>query len=129
MQRARWATLLCINAIQTILTLTRLSEKLYYHNYFQENIKNIKRTWEGINDLINYKKKQKTINTIKRSVKGDLSHDSLEQTNILNSHFASIGQKFASGIPSGKKKVTDYLPRTGYSGSFVFQQKLNLKSC
>ena len=108
-----------------ILTVTRLSKKLYYHNYLQENIKSIKRTWKGINDLINHKKKQKkTITTIKCSVKVDLSHDSLEQTNILNPHFASIGQKLSSDIPSGKKKITDYLPITGNSGSFVFESIL-----
>ena len=33
-----------------ILTLTRLSKKLYFHNYFQSNTNNLKRTWQGIND-------------------------------------------------------------------------------
>ena len=27
-----------------ILTLTRVSKKLYFHNYFQENLNNIKNT-------------------------------------------------------------------------------------
>ena len=32
-----------------ILTLSRLSKKLYYHDYFMTNSNDIKRTWEGIN--------------------------------------------------------------------------------
>ena len=31
-----------------ILTLTRISKKSYYHNYFEQNIKDLKRTWKGI---------------------------------------------------------------------------------
>ena len=33
-----------------ILLLTRLSKKLYYHNYFETNLHNMKKTWEGINN-------------------------------------------------------------------------------
>ena len=34
-----------------LLSLTRLSKKLYYHTYFEENLNNMKKTWEGINQL------------------------------------------------------------------------------
>ena len=37
-----------------LLSLTRLSKKLYYHTYFEENLNNTKKTWEGINQLINW---------------------------------------------------------------------------
>ena len=43
---------LCTNKI---LTLSRVSKKLYYHNYFETNRSNIKNTWKGINLLINGK--------------------------------------------------------------------------
>ena len=36
-----------------ILTLTRLSKKLYFHEYFETNLSSIKKTWEGINSLLN----------------------------------------------------------------------------
>ena len=46
--------------------LTCLSKKEYYLNYFNENFTNVKKTWEGINSLLNRKKnKNETINTIK----------------------------------------------------------------
>ena len=44
-----------------ISTLTRLSKKIYFHNYFQHNSNDLKRTWEGINDLINRKKKHSKV--------------------------------------------------------------------
>ena len=36
-----------------IITLTRLSKKQYYFDFFNENVKNIKKTWQGINKLLN----------------------------------------------------------------------------
>ena len=71
-----------------------------------------------------------------------LSHDPIPNA-ILNTYFASVGQKLASNIPPGKKKkiknnnnnnkiktkktktkkkhFTDCLPITGYNGSFEFK--------
>ena len=49
-----------------ISTLTRLSKKIYFHNYFQNN---------------------------------------LENANILNRHFASIGNRLASDLPSSDKSI------------------------
>lgn len=68
----------------------RLSKKIYFHNYFLNNTNNLKRTWEGINDLINRKKKNsKVITAMKRPLNQGISHDPLENANILNRHFAS----------------------------------------
>ena len=88
------------------VTLTRLSKKIYFHNYFQNNTKNLKRTWEGINDLINRKKKNaKVIAAMKRPLNQGISHDPLENANILNRHFASIGNRLASDLPSSDKSI------------------------
>lgn len=107
-----------------ISNLTRLSKKLYFHQYFQDNINNAKKTWEGINNLINRRKKsRKTISAIKRQ-DNHLSYDPLEYTNILNSHFASVGQKLASNIPKSNKTFSQYLTNLNYSGSFSFEPVL-----
>ena len=42
-----------------ILKLTRMSRKNYYTTLFSNNFTNRKKTWEGINNLINCKKKKK----------------------------------------------------------------------
>ena len=104
-----------------ISTLTRLSKKIYFHNYFQNKTNNLKRTWEGINDLINRKKKNsKVIAAMKRPLNQGISHDPLENANILNRHFASIGNRLASDLPSSDKSFRDYLPLNVPSCSFVF---------
>ena len=101
--------------------LTRLSKKLYYHNYFETNLHNMKKTWEGINNLINRNKKgNKSINTLKRPNNKGLSQKPSEISNILNNHFASIGHKLASNMPNTSVPFTDYLPTTNMPGSFVF---------
>ena len=80
-----------------ISTLTRLSKKIYFHNYFQNNTNNFNQTWEGINDLINHKKKNsKVIVAMKRPLDQGISNDPLENANILNCYFASIGNRLAS---------------------------------
>ena len=42
-----------------ILSLSRLSKKLYYQAYFSRNLNNMKKTWESINTLINHNRKIK----------------------------------------------------------------------
>ena len=108
-----------------ISTLTSLSKKIYLHNYFLNNTNNLKRTWEGINDLINRKKKNsKVITAMKRPLNQGISHDPLENANILNRHFASIGNRLASDLPSSDKSFRDYLPLNVPSCSFVFDSVL-----
>ena len=58
-----------------ILTLSRPSKKLYYHNYFETNISNSKNTWKGINLLTNGKTRgDHVITALKRPGNGGLSN-------------------------------------------------------
>lgn len=45
------------NYRNTISKLTRISKKQYYSEFFSNNLKNTQKTWEGINTLLNGKKK------------------------------------------------------------------------
>ena len=45
------------NYRNTISKLTRISKKQYYSQFFSNNLKNVEKTWEGINTLLNRKKK------------------------------------------------------------------------
>ena len=40
-----------------IIKLTRISKKLYYHEFFNNNLNNLKKSWGGINGLVSRKKK------------------------------------------------------------------------
>ena len=86
------------------------------------NSNNTKRTWEGINLLINWKRKsENSIKVLKRPGNTGVSHHSSELPNILNSHFASVGPKLASKMPQSQKHFANYLPKPRTSGSFAFQ--------
>ena len=94
-----------------------LTLKLYFHNYFQGNTNNLKRTWQGINDLINPKTKNtKVITKMRHPQTQEISHDPLMNANILNSHFGSVGNRLASELPNSNRHFSNYLPRTTYSG-------------
>ena len=68
----------------------------------------MKKNWEGINNLINCKKKnRKSIISLKDPNNGRLVHDPTELSNIINNYFASIGPKFASNLPSSNQHFTD----------------------
>ena len=57
--------------------------------------------YQGINDLINRKTKNtKVIMKMKHSQTQEISHDPLVNANILNSHFASVGNRLASELPN-----------------------------
>ena len=59
--------------------LIRLSKKAYYQEYFTTNLANQKKTWEGINKLINRKTKvRRPIASLKCPVSEKVSCDSLE---------------------------------------------------
>ena len=108
-----------------ILTLTRVSKKLYYHTYFEQNANNLKNTWKGINILINRNKKNiKQITALRKPNNVGISYNASEIPDIMNNHFATIGNNLSSKIPPPSTSFTSYLPRFAHSGSFVFEPVL-----
>ena len=103
--------------------LTRLSKKEYYFNYFNENFTNVRKTWEGINSLLNRKKnKNKTINTLKTFGSNTTTNNKSIISNVLNKHFTSIGTKLAARLPNSEKHFTQFLYNNkSPSSSFLFQ--------
>ena len=89
-----------------------------YHSYFEDNINNTKRIWDGINSLINRKKKnRKSFGSI-RLDDDQPSQDPLDHANILNGNFAGyVGPRLAPRIPNSNK--------INFNGSFVFEPVLS----
>ena len=68
-----------------ILMLTRISKRNFFHNYFEDNLSNIKKTWEGINNLLGRKRKAiKHITSLKRLGSDQISYDSSDLPDIMN---------------------------------------------
>ena len=94
-----------------ITSLTRLSKKMYFHSYFQQ----------GINMLIsNNKKSRKSITNLKDPSTNKLAYKRNEVANILNKHFATIGQKLSSYIPDSSTQFTEFLRGINVNESFFF---------
>ena len=62
----------------------------------------MKKTWEALNNLLNRKtKKSRQVNAIKDFNNGSkINRNPQRLANILNEHFASVGEKLASKIPA-----------------------------
>ena len=103
--------------------LIRLSKKYYYAKYFNDNVTNMKKTWEGINNLLyRSKKSSRNISTLKDPKKGQLTKDPVRIPSIFNEHFASVGRNLASNLPSSQGSYMDYLAKsTSPASSFFFQ--------
>ena len=106
--------------INKILTLSCLSKKLYYHNYFSQNLTNMKNTWAGINSLINNKRKDlKRISSIIHPDSKAPTNNGSEISNIFNNFFSSVGPNLASKLPSTNREFTDYMSGN-FDKSFFF---------
>ena len=102
-----------VNSVESLNRDIDMNKQLYcylrlcyrYHSYFEDNINNTKRIWDGINSLINRKKKnRKSIGSI-RLDDDQLSQDPLDHANILNGNFACVGPRLASSIPNIATKL------------------------
>ena len=106
-----------------ICTLTRLSKQQYYSKFFHDNLRNAKKTWEGINSILaRGTKSAKSIRFIKDpNNDNSLTSDPSRIANILNDHFASVGPKLANKLPTPQRTYADFL-NSSYSpiNSFAF---------
>ena len=104
-----------------ITNLTRLSKKLYFHSFFNDNINNIKKTWRGINSLIsNNRKAKKPIIALKGPNTNTIIRDKSKLPGVIGKHFASVGQKLASRVPNSNTHFADYLKHIKQKKSFYF---------
>ena len=89
-----------------ICTLTRLSKQQYYSKFFYDNLTNMKKTWEGINNVFARKlKNTKPITFIKDpNDNASVTSDPSRIANVLNDHFASVGPKLANKLPTVQRK-------------------------
>ena len=86
---------------------TRISKRNFFYTYFEDNLSNIKKTWEGINNLLGRKRKAiKHITSLKRPGSDQISHNSnsSELPDIMNENFSSMGHNLASKMPNSQKE-------------------------
>ena len=102
--------------------------RLYYHTYSEENLDNMIKTWEGINQLIGPKKKSsKLLTALKRPNNKDLTQNPYELTDILNRNYTSVGRKLLKDVPSSDRHFSEYLGNDAYPNSFFFDPVTSLE--
>ena len=89
------------NEIKLII-LFELAKEVTSMTILKNNLQNMKKTWEALNNLLNRKtKKSRHVNAIKDFNNGNkIKRNPQRIANILNEHFASVGEKpFLSAEP------------------------------
>ena len=107
----------------SITRLVRISKREYLQTYFENNMTNMKNTWDGINSLINNKRKQrKQISALKDdSNRGTIVNDPQKLPNIMNRHFSTVGMNLASKVPHSNISHEYYLHDVLVCNSFFFR--------
>ena len=78
------------------------AKKLYYNEYFKNNLNNMKKTWQGIKQIINLNNKTGPQIT-QLCHKGKLINTNEEMANTFNDFFTDIGPQLAKEIPQSKR--------------------------
>ena len=88
-----------------IVDLLKITKEAYYKNCFQENRKNSRALWSGINEIIYSKKSSKTIPPSSISVEGKTISDPQNIAENFNNFFTSIGKNIQKKIFPTKKQL------------------------
>ena len=97
----------------TISKLTGINKKQYCSQFFNNNLKNMQKTWEGINTLLNRKKKTSMkINCLKQPNSNTTTNMKSRIPNIMNEHFTGIGPTLANNLPTPKELFTEFLDKS-----------------
>ena len=86
------------------------AKKNYYNNYFENNLKNMKKTWIGIKEIINLKNNScSRINQL--NYNGKKINSNMDMANAFNEFFTYIGPQLDANIPHQQRpnKESHYL--------------------
>ena len=89
--------------------LLRISKRIYYNDFFNNNINNMKNTWKGIRQIINLK--PHSFHTPTKIIKDNIELvEGKSIADAFNDFFVNIGGKLANSIPPATKSPLSYLP-------------------
>ena len=104
-----------------ITFLTRSNKKSYYDKYFSKNKENLRKTWQGIKEIINIK--SKNYNSISCISENNVNiTDPTKIANSFNKFYVSIADNILKKRKyAGKKSYRDFL-KNPLSNSFVLEE-------
>lgn len=99
----------------SIVSLCKISKSNYFKTYFQNNLGNIKKIWQGVNNIINFRSLHNP--PISLSINGLITSNSDTISNTFNKYFCSIADSIRLTIPPCNAHFTNYL-KNSLSNSF-----------
>lgn len=94
-----------------LCSLIRLSKQKYYTKFFPDSLNNVKKTWQGINDILS--RNPKNTNPIQflkdPNNNYSISSDPRRIATIINEHFSSVSQNLANKLPPAQHSYLDFL--------------------
>ena len=102
-----------------IVNITRISKKKFYSKYFSNNAKDMKKIWQGINEIVNVKSRQtSSINCISKN--GKITTDPSEITEHFNDYFSTVASNILNKRKyNGNKHFNQYLKNANASSFFI----------
>ena len=91
-----------------IISLIRNSKSDWYVAFFEENKSDVKKTWEGIRNIVNISKKNRII-PMQLNHKGKVFTDKNGMAESFNDFFVNIGNMVEMKIPVRRTNNIDYL--------------------
>ena len=88
--------------------ILKASKSMHHQKYFETNKPNLRKTRDGIREVINItKKKGQTINTVNSG--NGITNKDRKISEQFNKHFCNIAKTTHKEIPSAKNNFSDYL--------------------
>ena len=82
----------------------------------------MKKTWEGIRELIGQQKKyRKSTSAVRANSPSPLVNDPSKIANVMNFHFQSCGHQLAAKLRHSEKHFSDYPTPQNDAGAFVLR--------
>ena len=102
-----------------LVGIIRESKNRHFVKFFQENLRNSKKIWEGVNQLTNLKTKKKS-SKIPINIGEKVVSDPKIVANEFNAYFSNIADKVRAKIPETKASYKEYLSKRSRR-SFFFR--------
>ena len=92
---------------QNYFKTVRAAKKLYFKTKLQENVKNPKKTWETLNEILENNKKSDSVDKI--NIDGRPETDPKKIASQFNTFFTNAGKNISESVPPVTKQPEDYI--------------------
>ena len=97
--------------------LFRQCERNYYDSQFQQNVGNIRKSWEIIREVINRKKNKKKSDMF--VINGSKVDDTAQIANSFNEFYLNIADNISQSLPPANRHYSSFMPNANPNTIFL----------